>query len=117
MLVNPGLDVDVARRGYVCCDVSCDPAKTATLTFVTDAGHGTVPISMWGRDRTTIVDLAAHACWRGRLKALALSVPGAGPNRLRLENLWISAKPEGKPYLYVRNLAPGRAILRLTRAL
>jgi hypothetical protein len=115
MVVNPTLDIDIAQRGYVSCDISCDRSRTATLTFITDTGHGTVPVSMWGHGRTTIIDLAMHVKWRGRLKLLALAVPGGGTHRLNVENLWVSGKPEGKPYLYVRNLAPGRAILRVGR--
>ena len=32
-----------------------------------------------------------------------------------MAGLWVSSKPEGRPFLYVRNLAPGRAILRAGR--
>ncbi len=46
---------------------------------------------------------------------LALSVPGAGPHRVQLENLWVSAKPEGKPFLRVQRLVQGGAILCVGR--
>ncbi|MBT3381851.1 MAG: hypothetical protein HN742_08960 [Lentisphaerae bacterium] len=115
MIVTPALDLDLTQRGYVCCDLSCRTARTATLTFVTDAGHGMVPLPLWSTARTSIVDLSTAPNWHGRLKLLAISVPGVRPHDIQLENVWISGKPKGKPFLYVRNLAQGGAILRVGR--
>ena len=115
MIVNPALDLDLTQRGYVCCDLICRTARTATLTYITDAGHGTVALPLWLTPRTSVVDLSAAPNWHGRLKLLAISVPGVRAHEVQLESLWVSGKPEGKPFLYVRNLAQGGAILRVGR--
>jgi hypothetical protein len=115
MIVNSALDLDLTQRNYVCCDISCSTARTATLTFITDAGHGTVPLPLWSTPRTSVVDLSAVPNWRGRLKLLAISVPGVRAHEVQLESLWVSGKPEGRPFLHVRHLAQGGAILRVGR--
>jgi len=60
-------------------------------------------------------NLASHPAWHGKLKLLGLSFPAGGAQQATIEGLWVSSKPEGSPFLYVRNLAPGRAILRAGR--
>lgn len=113
MLVNPALDLDVGQRKVVCCDLSCRTARAATLRFITEAGHGTVDLPIWSEPRTAVVDLTAVPNWQGRLKLLAIAVPGVRAQEVQLENLWISDQPVGRPFLYVRNLAQGRAFLRV----
>ena len=115
MIVHPAMDLDVTQRKFVCCDVLCQSARSARLMFVTEAGHGTADVPLWSDPRTSVVDLAAEPNWRGRLKLLAISVPGVRAHKVQLENLWISDRPVGKPFLSVRNLAQGRALLRAGR--
>ncbi|OIO99006.1 MAG: hypothetical protein AUJ96_20220 [Armatimonadetes bacterium CG2_30_66_41] len=115
MLVNPALDVDVGENTWVCLEVRSPTAKLANLTFVTDHGSGLAVVPVWNLERTSFANLVSHPAWRGRLKLLGLSVPGGGTHQLRLAGLRLSEKPEGKPFFYVRNLAPGRAILRAGR--
>ena len=113
MVVIPTLDLDLAQRKYVCCDISCRTARAANLIFITDTGSGSVSVPIWPEARTSVVDLSAVPNWRGKLQLLAVSVPGIWAQEMQLENLWVSAKPVGKPFLQLRNLAQGRAIFRV----
>lgn len=113
MIVNPALDLDLTERKFVCCDISCPSARTASLTFITDAGYGTVPVPIWPGPRTAVVDLSAVPNWQGKLKLLAISVPGLRSHEVQVENLWVAAQPVGKPFLQVRNVAQERGILRI----
>ncbi len=115
MICHPGLDVDVSARKYVSLDIDSPGNETATLIFVTDRGQNSVPFSLWDRDRTTIVNLRSCPQWTGRLKFLAIAFGDSPPNEATVDNLYISEAPAGKPFAYVRNLAPGRAILRTGR--
>lgn len=115
MVVNPDLDLDLAQRRYLCCDISCRTVRAAKLMFITDIGHGAVEVPFWSEPRTSVVDLAAVPNWQGRLKLLAISVPGVRSHEIRLENLWVSDQPVGKPFLHVRNLAQGAAFQRVGR--
>ena len=115
VLLNPDLDVDARQNAWVSLDIRSKTARRATLVFVTDVGHGMASLPVWDLKRTCIVDLASHPNWRGRLKLLGLSLPDGDPHEATIENLWLSSKPEGSPFLYVRNLAPGRAITRVGR--
>jgi hypothetical protein len=115
MVVNPALDLDLTGRNYICCDISCRTARTASLMFVTDTGYGTVSLPIWAEPRTSVVDLSAVPSWKGKLKLLAIAVPGIRSHEVKLENLWVSAEPVGKPFLKVRNVAQGRALLRVGR--
>ena len=112
---HPGLDVDTKDTPYVLIDTASPTAKTASLAFITDKGYAEAPVHLWGPDRTTMLKLAFHPKWRGRLKLLALSFPEGSPHNARIERIAVSAEPAGKPYLYVRDMSPGRAILRAGR--
>jgi len=114
MLLNPALDVDAAQNPWVSVHLRSQQVTRASLTFVTDAGSGVATLPVWDSPRTCLVNLAHHPAWRGRLKLLGLSLPEGG-QQATIEGLWVSARPEGRPFLYVRNLAPGRAILRAGR--
>jgi hypothetical protein len=114
-ILNPALDIDASNHTYVCIDWRASGTDSACLFFVTDVGSGFAECPAWNVQRTSIVNLASHPSWRGRLKLLGLSFPSGGTHEVIMENLWISDKPEGKPFLYVRNLAPWRAVLRAGR--
>ena len=115
MLLNPSLDVDAGANTWVSVDIRSATAKHGNLTFITDAGSGIATLPVWDLDRTCMVNLASHPAWRGKLKLLGISFPDGEAHEARIRNLWIFDKPEGSPFLYVRNLAPGRAILRVGR--
>ena len=115
MLLNPALDVDAGQNTWVSVHVRSQQATRAALTYVTEAGSGTGVLPVWDCERTCLVNLASHPAWRGKLKLLGLSFPDGGPQQATIEGLWVSSKPEGHPFLFVRNLAPGRAILRRPR--
>ena len=84
MIVNPAFDLDLTKRNYVCCDISCSTARQAQLTFITDTSHGTVQMPIWPGPRTSVVDLADVPNWRGRLKLLAISILACG----RMRSSW-----------------------------
>jgi len=113
--VNPRLDLDTAHKPYVLLDVECPTTKAATLAFITDKGYAEVPVPVWNMYRTSIVEVGYHPLWRGKLKLLALSFPDESSHQARIERIRLSDRPGGKPFLYVRSLAPGRAILRAGR--
>ncbi len=115
MIVNPGFDLDLAQYKYVCCDISCNIAHAAQLIFIMDSGHGTVQIPVWQGARTSVANLTDVPEWQGRLKLLAISIPGIRTHQVQLENLWICSKPMGKPFLQVRNFAQDRALLHVGR--
>lgn len=116
-IVSPTLAVDTAGVRFVCLDLDAPGVTTGHLSFVTDRGEGAVVFPVWNLDRprTVLVDLAGCPQWRGRLRLLALSFPERPPRHVVLRHGWLSAEPEGEPFVYVRNLAPGRAALRAGR--
>lgn len=114
-IASPALDVDVSCAPWVSVDVDAPGAQLATLSFVTDAGQGSVTFPVWGADRTAVVNLAGSPQWSGQLRMLALSFPDGIAREVRLGYLGIDRQPQGRPYLYARSLAPGRAVLRAAR--
>lgn len=114
-IASPPLSLDLAGRSCVSLDIDAPATKLALLTFVTDAteGHAMIPLRQGGR--TAYVDLAGCAQWTGRLRLLSISFPDEKPRDVTLRNLWIDREPRGRPFLYVRSLSPGRAILRAGR--
>jgi len=114
-VVHPALNVELTGKPLLSLDVDAPGAETATVSFVTDQGEGSLAFSLWGGGRTSYANLAALPEWSGRLRLLAISFPDARPESVALRGVWVSNVPEGRPYLYVRSLAPGRAILRAGR--
>jgi hypothetical protein len=110
MLVNPSLDLDLNKYRYICCDISSS-ASQVMLLFITTNGYGIIPLQTFKELYTSVLELNDIPTWRGRLKFLAFWIPGPGPNDIRLENLWISSKPEGGPFLKVKHIAWEHAIL------
>ncbi len=115
MLVNPALDARISGQPYVSLDISSPTAEYAELIFVTEVGSGTAMIPVTPTQRTSIVNMLTHPMWRGKLRLLGLSLPGSDPSSATIEGLWLSDKPRGKPFVYVRSLAPGRAVMRSGR--
>ena len=115
VVINPRLQLDVSKRRYVSLYLACPGTQDAVLSFLTDAGSGSVSFPIWETARQSIVDLSGNPNWRGTLRSLSLSLTEGEPRRLALRNMWVSAEPRGKPYLYVRSVTPGRAALRAGR--
>ena len=115
MVYHPALAVDVTNRKYLSLDVGSDTADHITVVFATDRGTGTVTMPIWDVERTTIIDLRDNPRWTGTLRLLGIAIPDDGPHTLTVERICLADKPRGKPFVYVRNLAPGRAILRAGR--
>lgn len=114
-VVHPALDVDLTGLPILSLDLDAAGAEVATVSFLTDQGEGALAFPAWGGGRTSYANLSALPAWSGRLKLLAFSFPDAQPERVAVRGVWLSNQPEGRPYLYVRNLAPGRAALRAGR--
>jgi hypothetical protein len=115
MLCTPALDVDLKGARYVSLDLGCDTARSATLVFATDRGQGTATFPLWDLTRTTVLDMGGNPLWVGRLRFLGLSVLDAGQHTVTLRNLWLGSEPQGRPLMYLRSLAPERAIQRAGR--
>lgn len=115
MLLNPALALDADNNAFLSVDLASATVQHATVTFVTDAGTGVVILPVWPVRRTSVINLAGNPNWRGRVRLLGLSFPGAASHTVEVGGLWVADKPEGRPFLYVRNLAPGRAMLRPQR--
>lgn len=114
-LVNPRLEVDAGTHSWLSLDLRSPTAEHVQVCFVTDVSSGVAVLPVWSFRRTCLLDLASHPAWRGTVKLLALSVSAAGAHDLFVDNVWLADKPRGRPFLYVRNVAPGRAILRVGR--
>ncbi|MCD6351851.1 MAG: glycoside hydrolase family 99-like domain-containing protein [Armatimonadetes bacterium] len=115
MVVNPAVSLSTAHNTFVSLDARASRTGTALLTFITDAGFGVARVPVWNFRRTSVVNLAGHTAWRGQLKLLALSWPGEEGTDLVLHHLYVADEPKGPPFVYVRNLAPKHAILRVGR--
>lgn len=114
-IVSPVLDVDVRHLHWLSVDVEAPEARLATVSFITDAGEGSVAFPVWGGGRTSYLNLAGAPQWSGRLRLLALSFPEREGQEAVLSGLQVSREPAGRPYLYARSFAPGRAALRAGR--
>lgn len=114
-LVNPVLNLDLGGVRFLCLDIDAGQAKEATASFLTDQGSASVSFPIWSGQRTSLLDLGSCGSWVGKLRLLALSLPDGKPHEIVLRNLWISREPQGKPFLYVRSLAPGCAMPRAGR--
>jgi len=104
MIVNPSLDIDLDHRRYLSCDLSSPTLSNVLLTFVTDAGWGTASLPVQKEPHIAFVDLGAVDSWRDRLRLLAFWIPGEQSHRLQLQNLWVSSKPQGGPFLQVTRI-------------
>ncbi len=114
-VAHGGLDLDLRGLRYVSVDLDAPGEGDAELYFLTDRGRGWATLPAWGGSRTAIADLAYATSWLGRLRMLAVVVPRPAGTTVTLRRLWVSAQPQGSPFLYLRSVAPGRAILRSGR--
>ncbi|MBI2300453.1 MAG: glycoside hydrolase family 99-like domain-containing protein, partial [Armatimonadetes bacterium] len=96
-------------------DLDAPGVNTAMLSFVTDQGAGTASVPLWGQGRTAAVDVSGLPQWSGTLRMLSISLPDAGSHEVTLRGVWVGKLPLGRPYVYLRSFAPGRAIQRAGR--
>ncbi|MCL5269445.1 MAG: glycoside hydrolase family 99-like domain-containing protein [bacterium] len=120
-LVQPSLDVDIARLPYIMIDAMPPADCEADLLFATTAGVGLMPIRLEASRRASANCMVEYPAWRGRLRLLAV-VPrlagrpaGAPPLAIRFDGIRVAAQVD-EPLIYIRGLTPGRAILRAGRA-
>ncbi len=114
-VVQPALNVDLTGTRWISADVDAPGATVAHLLYQTDQGTGVVVVPVWPRGRTMLADMSGETAWAGRLKLLALAFPDGRERTVKLGGVWIGNRPLGSPYLYFRNLSPGRAALRAGR--
>ncbi len=113
---SPGMDLDLTGLRYLCADLEAPGTRFVNVVFITDQGEGSAAVPVWGPDRSSVVYLAASPLWRGRLRLLAFSAAEPSPGAaLTLGNVWLSRRPEGRPYLYIRSAAPECALPRSGR--
>jgi len=115
-LASPAMDLDLGGLRYVCADMEAPGAPSANVIFITDQGEGSAVVPIWGDGRAAAVDLGPSPLWRGRLRLLAFALQEPAPGAiLSLRNVWVSRRPEGRPYLYMRSAAPECALPRAGR--
>ncbi|MEI6500402.1 MAG: glycoside hydrolase family 99-like domain-containing protein, partial [Armatimonadota bacterium] len=115
-LASPPLEMDLTGLRYLCADLEAAGARFANVIFITDQGEGSAIAPVWDNGRAAVVDLGPSPLWRGKLRLLAFSLQDPAPGaKLALRNVWVSRRPEGRPYLYVRSLAPECALPRAGR--
>ncbi len=115
LLRSPALDVDVAGLGCLTLAIDSAAAENGELVFLTTAGWGALPFPIWPEGRASILDVASHPNWHGRLRYLGIGLPPGPARGFALRGVWLAERPAGPPWVYVRNLAPGRAVLRAGR--
>ncbi|MBN8217499.1 MAG: glycoside hydrolase family 99-like domain-containing protein [Spirochaetes bacterium] len=113
-LVKGNLKLPIGKKRYVTLDV-VSAATEVQLSYLTDRGTGSLLVPLLGAGRSATVDLGSMDAWAGELRALGVSLPEGPARTLALEQIWVSEKIEGKPFVYARSLAPTRAALRTGR--
>ena len=112
MFVSPPLAVDLTNLPFGCLEVEAPgPDWTGHIDFITDTGAGSVTFQPFGNGRPTVVAGVISDQWTGTLRRLALSFSG-GEGRVTLKRLVLADRAVGTPWLYIRDLAAGRAKLR-----
>lgn len=112
MIVGPALRADAATLPFVCMDIAAPESMGACLHFLGDGGVGAIPFHPLRDGRSTMLEVASHPAWRGRIRRLALSVVAEEPVALGVSRLAASDRQEGKPFLTIRSFAPEHAKLR-----
>lgn len=111
MLVSPQLNIPIAAMPYLCLDFAEAVAgQLGYLDLISDAGCGTISFEVAHPGSPTIVACTQSQAWTGKVRRLALSF--ADPNPVVLSQATLADRPIGRPALYIRSLAPGRAKLR-----
>ncbi len=112
MFVSPTLAIDLTHMPFACLELETPgPGWTGHIDFRTDAGAGSVTFQPHGNGRPTLIAGASSDQWTGPLQRLAVSFSG-GTGRVTLKKLVLADRAVGSPWLYLRDLAAGRAKLR-----
>lgn len=115
VLCNPALDLDLTGRDEVTLAIDCGDADDAELVFETSEGRGVLPFPIWHEGRASIIQAGSHPNWRGHLRFLGVGFGDGAAHRGTLQGAWVADRPQGPPWVYLRSLTPGRAILRVGR--
>jgi len=115
MFVSPPLAVDLTHLPFACLEVEAPgPSWTGHIDFTTATGAGSIAFQPLGNGRPTLIAGVTSNQWTGKLRRLALSFSG-GEERMALKRLVLADRAVGTPWLYIRDLAAGRAKLRPRR--
>ena len=112
MFVSPPLAVDLTNLPFVCLEVeTAQTGWTGYLDFTTTTGTGSVAFQPFGNGRPTLIAGVTSNQWTGTLRRLALSFSG-GEGPVAVKTVVLADRAVGSPWLYIRDLAAGRAKLR-----
>ena len=112
MFVSPPLNLALANLPFACLEVAdTSPEATGGITFASSAGTGSLTFQPYDNGRPTLISGVASDQWTGTLKRLAVSFRGSS-QPVAIQRLVLSDHAVGSPWLYIRDLAAGRAKLR-----
>ena len=112
MFVSPPFEIDVTQLPFICLEVETpEPGWTGSLDFTTTAGTGSIAFQPFDNGRPTLIAGVTSNQWMGTLRRLALNFRG-GKGTVVLKRLVLADRAVGSPWLYIRDLAAGRAKLR-----
>ncbi len=112
MFVSPPLAVDLTHLPFACLEMEAPASgRTGHIDFTTATGAGSIAFQPLGNGRPTLVAGVTSNQWTGTLRRLALSLSG-GDGRVAVKRLVLADRAVGTPWLYIRDLAAGRAKLR-----
>jgi len=112
MFVSPPLAVDLTHLPFVCLEMETPGSdRMGHINFMTTAGTDSVGFSPHNNGRPALVAGVISNQWTGTLRRLAVSSSG-GDGQVLLKQLVLADRAVGTPWLYIRDLAPGRAKLR-----
>ena len=115
MFVSPELGLDLTHLPFACLEVEAPgPGWTGHIDFATAAGTGSIAFQPLSNGRPTLIAGVTSDQWTGALQRLALSFSG-GEGRVALKRLVLADRAVGTPWLYIQDLAAGRAKLRPER--
>lgn len=112
LFVSPPLAVDLTRLPFACLEVdTAGTGWTGYLDFTSSEGSGSIVFQPPGSDRPSLVAGVTSDQWTGTLHRLAVRFSG-GEGPVTLKKIVLADRAVGTPWLYIRDLAAGRAKLR-----
>jgi len=112
MFVSPALELDLTHLPFACLEVEAPGLGwTGHIDFVTGVGTGSLAFRPLSNGRSTLIAGVASDRWMGTLRRLAVSFSG-GQGTVAVKKLVLADRAVGTPWLYIRDLAAGRAKLR-----
>jgi hypothetical protein len=115
LLVGPPLSVPAGANPFICLDAEVPEGGARGEVMVHgEGGFGVIPFEIPAKGRTLILSGPEFEFWHGTIQRVGLRF-ATGKQPVHLRRFVLSAKPEGRPFLRVRNFAPHRAKLRIGR--